>query len=396
MTAVSEPTFDVVGVGNALVDVLSHEDEGFLDRHAMVRGSMTLVDQDRAEQLYSTMGPGQESSGGSAANTMAGVASFGGRAAYIGRVADDELGEVFGHDLRAVGVEFRSAAAADGPPTGRCLVVITPDGERTMSTYLGASALFGSGQLDSGLIAAGAVTYLEGYLWDLPPAKEAYRTAARLAHEAGRRTALTLSDSFCVERHGPEWRALIHEGVDIVFANEDEITTLYRTASYEEAVAHIRSHCDIACLTRGARGSEIVTPTERHLIPPSPPAGPRKNLRFPLAQHVQARSEAGPRGAHGAERAVEEGQFRSGHGVVSCHHRSAACGGDHHRVLPQRLDHVPKGDGQSATGAGKASRIYELIFHNFHPNTFIIQHGSLIIDSKPNDQCSKFNVPAKC
>jgi sugar/nucleoside kinase (ribokinase family) len=269
---VTEPAFDVVGVGNALVDVLSHEPDDFLDRHGLISGSMTLVGIDRAEQLYASMGPASESSGGSAANTVAGVASFGGLAAYIGRVADDELGAVFSHDLRAGGVVFRARAADDGPPTGRCLVVITPDGQRTMSTYLGTSALFGPDELDAELIAGAAVTYLEGYLWDLPPAKEAYRTAARLAHDAGRRAALTLSDRFCVERHRAEWRALVHDGVDIVFANEDEITSLYETTSYEEAVAHVRAHCEVACLTRGASGSEVVTPTERHRIEADPVA----------------------------------------------------------------------------------------------------------------------------
>jgi sugar/nucleoside kinase (ribokinase family) len=257
---------DVVGIGNALVDVLSHEDDGFLEEHGLVRGSMTLIDTERAAELYAAMGPGTEISGGSAANTMAGVASFGGQAAYIGRVADDQLGVVFGHDMQASGVLFRSPRATDGPPTGRCLIIITPDGERTMSTYLGASSLLGPGELDAELITAAPVTYLEGYLWDRPEAKQAYWEATRLAHGAGRRTALTLSDSFCVQRHCAEWRQLIHEGVDIVFANEDEIGMLYETSTFEEALEEIRTHCEIACLTRGAKGSEIVTSDERHSI----------------------------------------------------------------------------------------------------------------------------------
>lgn len=269
---VSTLELDVVGIGNALVDVLSYEDDAFLDAHDLVRGSMALIDTDRAEELYQAMGPGTEISGGSAANTMAGVASFGGQAAYIGRVAEDQLGVVFGHDMQASGVLFRSRRASEGPPTGRCLIIITPDGERTMNTYLGASSLLGTDELDGELIAAAPVTYLEGYLWDRPAAKEAYWQATRMAHEAGRKTALTLSDSFCVQRHCAEWRELIHEGVDIVFANEDEIAMLYGADNFEEAVEEIRTHCELACLTRGALGSEIVTHDERHGIAAHPVA----------------------------------------------------------------------------------------------------------------------------
>jgi len=267
---VSEGELDVVGIGNALVDVLSHEAEPFVEEHDLIRGSMTLIESGRAEELYTAMGPGTEMSGGSAANTVAGIASLGGRAAYIGRVYDDQLGAVFAHDLQASGVVFRSLPATDGPPTGRCLIVITPDGERTMSTYLGASSLLGPGNLDPELIAAAKVTYLEGYLWDRPEAKEAYRLATRLAHDAGRIAALTLSDSFCVQRHRTEWRRLIHDSVDIVFANEDEITMLYESASFEQAVEEVKAHCHIACLTRGAEGSVIVTPQEQYTIAAQP------------------------------------------------------------------------------------------------------------------------------
>jgi sugar/nucleoside kinase (ribokinase family) len=269
---VSKLELDVVGIGNALVDVLSHEGDAFLDAHDLVKGSMALIDSDRAEELYRAMGPGAEISGGSAANTMAGVASFGGQAGYIGRVADDQLGVVFGHDMQASGVLFRSRRATEGPPTGRCLIIITPDGERTMNTYLGASSLLGTDELDAELIAAAPVTYLEGYLWDRPAAKEAYWQATRMAHEAGRKTALTLSDSFCVQRHCAEWRELIHKGVDIVFANEDEIGMLYGADNFEEAVEEIRTHCELACLTRGALGSEIVTHDERYTIAAHPVA----------------------------------------------------------------------------------------------------------------------------
>jgi sugar/nucleoside kinase (ribokinase family) len=263
---------DVVGIGNALVDVLSHEDDGFVDRHRLARGSMALIDSERAEELYTAMGPGTEISGGSAANTMAGIASFGGRAGYIGRVFDDQLGGVFGHDLRATSVIFRSRPARSGPPTGRCLIVISSDGERTMNTYLGAAALLGPDDLDPELIAAAKVTYLEGYLWDRPEAKEAYRVATEIAHEHGKMTALTLSDSFCVQRHRLEWRELIDTSVDIVFANEDEITMLYETTTFREALEEVRTHCQIACLTRGPTGSVIVTSKDEHVIEAHPVA----------------------------------------------------------------------------------------------------------------------------
>ena len=263
---------DVVGIGNALVDILSHEDDGFVDRHGLTRGSMALIDSERAEELYSAMGPGTEVSGGSAGNTMAGIASFGGRAAYIGRVFDDQLGGVFGHDLRATGVVFRSRQAISGPPTGRSLIVITSNGERTMNTYLGAAALLGPDDLDPELIAAAQVTYLEGYLWDRPEAKEAYRVATEIAHEHGKVTALTLSDSFCVQRHRLEWRELIDTSVDIVFANEDEITMLYETTTFREALEEVRTHCQIACLTRGPTGSVIVTAKDEYVIDAHPVA----------------------------------------------------------------------------------------------------------------------------
>ena len=263
---------DVVGIGNALVDILSHEDDGFVDRHGLTRGSMALIDSERAEELYSAMGPGTEVSGGSAGNTMAGIASFGGRAAYIGRVFDDQLGGVFGHDLRATGVVFRSRQAISGPPTGRSLIVITSNGERTMNTYLGAAALLGPDDLDPELIAAAQVTYLEGYLWDRPEAKEAYRVATEIAHEHGKVTALTLSDSFCVQRHRLEWRELIDTSVDIVFANEDEITMLYETTTFREALEEVRTHCQIACLTRGPTGSVIVTSEDEYVIEAHPVA----------------------------------------------------------------------------------------------------------------------------
>ena len=255
--AASIEALDVVGIGNALVDVLSHEDDAFLEAHGLVKGSMTLIDTARAEELYAAMSAGLEMSGGSAANTISGVASFGGKAAYIGRVFDDQLGAVFAHDMRATGVLFRSVPATEGPPTGRCLIVVTPDAQRTMNTYLGSSSFFGPEHVDSELIAAAQVTFLEGYLFDRPEAKEAYWKASRVAHDADRRVALTLSDTFCVERHRAEWRDLVVDQVDILFANEDEARTLYEVATFEEALAATRADVEVAVVTRGPRGSVV-------------------------------------------------------------------------------------------------------------------------------------------
>ncbi|MET0727061.1 MAG: adenosine kinase [Acidimicrobiales bacterium] len=251
-------TLDVVGIGNALVDVLTHEPEAFLQANGLVKGSMTLIDTDRAEELYAAMGSGIEVSGGSAANTISGIASFGGRAAYIGRVFDDQLGAVFAHDLRSTGVVFRAPPATEGPPTGRCLIVVTPDAQRTMNTYLGSSEFLGPEDVDAELIAGAQVTFLEGYLFDRPEAKEAYWKASRVAHDAGRRVALTLSDTFCVERHRTEWRDLIAAQVDILFANEEEALTLYEVDTFEEALAATRADVETAAVTRGPLGSVVV------------------------------------------------------------------------------------------------------------------------------------------
>lgn len=251
----------MVGIGNALVDVLSHEEEAFIERLDLAKGAMTLIDTDRATGLYAEMGPGIEVSGGSAANTIAGVASFGGAAAYLGRVYDDQLGVVFGHDMRANGVVFQAKPAVDGPPTGRCLIIVTPDAERTMNTYLGASELFGPDDVDAELVAASRYTYLEGYLFDRPEAREAYRVASEIAHGAGRTVALTLSDTFCVERHLAEWQGLVVDAVDVLFANEAEIQVLYG-ADLETSLQRVRDEVSLACVTLGARGSVLVTPDE--------------------------------------------------------------------------------------------------------------------------------------
>jgi sugar/nucleoside kinase (ribokinase family) len=252
------PTTDVVAIGNALVDVLANATDALLAEHGMVKGSMELIDTDRAERIYAAMGPGVEISGGSAANTVAGVASFGGRAAYLGRVNDDQLGGVYAHDLRSAGVRFDQVPAADGLPTGRSLILVTPDAERTMNTYLGASAELHADDLDEDLIRGAAVTYLEGYLWDSPAAQDAFRHASAVAHEAGRRVALTLSDGFVVDRHRATFLDLISGSVDILFANAAEITMLFEVDSFDRAVKQVLHHCEVAAVTRGAEGSVLV------------------------------------------------------------------------------------------------------------------------------------------
>jgi len=265
----STERYDVVGIGNALVDVLSQEQDDFLDRFGLTRGAMALIDTGRAEELYAAMASDQEVSGGSAANTLAGIASFGGSAAFIGRVADDDLGRVFDHDMRALGVRFVSLPATDGEPTGRCLIVITPDAQRTMNTYLGAAADFASDQLNPDVIRASKVTYLEGYLFDRDPARAAFHEAARIAHEAGAEVATTLSDSFCVTRHQDEWLRLIDHGTDILFANEAEITTLF-PGTFDEAVAAVRGKVKVACLTRSEKGSVILAGEDTFEIAAAP------------------------------------------------------------------------------------------------------------------------------
>ncbi len=268
----ADADFDVLGIGNALVDVLSTEDDAFIERLGLTKGAMTLIDTDRAEAIYAAMGETTEMSGGSAANTLSGVASFGGRAAYSGRVKDDGLGKAFAHDLNSLGVHFESVRAVEGDPTGRCMIVVTPDGERTMNTYLGASATLCADDLDLDLIARAKVTFLEGYLFDRPEAKAAFRVAAEAAHAAGRKVSLTLSDGFCVERHRDDFLELVAEGVDILFANEDEITKLYGVDSFEEGVEAVRGVCEIAAVTRGRQGSVVVTKedlvaVEAHQVP---------------------------------------------------------------------------------------------------------------------------------
>jgi sugar/nucleoside kinase (ribokinase family) len=258
---------DVVGIGNALVDVLSHASDDFLGGQGLVKGTMLLIDEARADALYAAMGPGIEMSGGSAANTIVGVASLGGRASYVGKVRDDQLGEVFSHDLRATGVGYATPMATSGPPTGRCLIMVTPDAQRTMGTFLGASVHLRPTDIDARLIERAGIVYLEGYLFDPPHAQEAFRTAAAIAHAAGRKVALTLSDPFCVDRHRAAFLDLVEHHVDILFANETEICSLYQTADFEAAVPHVRRHCEVAALTRSERGSVIVAGEAVHVVP---------------------------------------------------------------------------------------------------------------------------------
>jgi sugar/nucleoside kinase (ribokinase family) len=249
---------DVVAVGNALVDILSAASEDFLVEQGLHKGRTALIDAERSQELYDRTGPGTEQSGGSAANTAVGVASLGGTSAFVGRVRDDLLGQVFTHDIRAAGVQFDTRPAANGAPTGRCIILITPDAERTQNTYLGAAAELGPDDIAPARFAAASVTYLEGYLFDQPEAKAAFRRAAREAHAAGRRVALSLSDTSCVERHRDDFRALVADAVDVLFANESEISALFGVPSLEHAIGAVREHCGVAALTRGAAGSVVV------------------------------------------------------------------------------------------------------------------------------------------
>lgn len=260
----------VVGIGNALVDVVVHTEQGFPGSHGFVHGTATMVDEETADTLYGRVGPATEVSGGSAANTMVGIASFGGSAAYIGRVRDDQLGRVFVHDLRASGVEFDVAPAADGAGSGRCIVMVTPDAERTMCTFLGASAQLDRDDVDDDAIAAAEILYLEGYLWDQPAAKDAMRHAAEVAKAAGTRVALTLSDPFCVDRHRDEFHTLVTNEVDILFANEIEVLSLFETEDFTLALDAVRARCEIAALTRSAAGSVVIGDGQVVEVPAQP------------------------------------------------------------------------------------------------------------------------------
>jgi len=263
MTDAAPPSrFDILGIGNAIVDVLAPVPESFITRHDMRKGAMTLIDAEHAERIYAAMPPAQETSGGSVANTCAIAARLGARVAYLGRVADDQLGQVFRHDIAASGVHFPTPPLADGAPTARCMILVTPDGQRTMNTYLGACVAFGESEVDEDAVAASSVVYLEGYLFDEPAAQAAFRRAAAIAHRAGRRVALTLSDSFCVDRHRAAFRDLVHGHIDILFANEAELCSLYERNTLAEAVADVRADVALAAVTRSGDGSLVLCGAE--------------------------------------------------------------------------------------------------------------------------------------
>lgn len=261
---------DILGIGNAIVDVLAHADDAFILGHDLPKGGMTLIDAERADALYADMGPGIEASGGSCANTIVGAASFGATVGFVGKVRDDVLGDAFTHDIRAAGVLFQTPASTGGPGTARCLIMVSPDAQRTMGTYLGACVELGPEDIDESLVARAKVTYLEGYLWDPPRAKEAFRAAMAAAHGADRQVALTLSDMFCVQRHREEFATLVENDVDILFANEDEIRALYEVETIEDALAEVGGRCSIVAVTRSEKGSLVSSGGTVHEVPAEP------------------------------------------------------------------------------------------------------------------------------
>ncbi len=270
----SEPALGVVAVGNALVDVLAQTDNAFVENqvetYGMEKGAMTLIEEVRAVELYAQMPAGVESSGGSAGNTMAGFASFGGQGGFIGKVADDDLGKTFQHDLRSMGIQFDTQPLIMGAKTGRCLILVTPDAQRTMNTFLGASVELNADDVDEALIAKAKVTYLEGYLFDREQAKQAFIRAAELAHNAGHRVALTLSDPFCVDRHRSDFLRLVESHVGILLANEEEIKSLYMQENFEDAISAVSDHVEIAAITRGEKGAVIISKGEQIKIDAAP------------------------------------------------------------------------------------------------------------------------------
>ncbi len=267
--------FGLLGVGNALVDVLAKTPEAFIEdqaRFGMKKGMMTLIDEARATALYDAMPPGIETSGGSAGNTMAGFASCGGKGAFIGKVNSDDLGEIFAHDLKSIGIHFNTQPLQAGPKTGRCMIMVTPDAQRTMNTFLGASIQLGQDDIDEALVASSGIVYMEGYLFDPPQAKEAFIKTAQIAHAAGRKVSLTLSDPFCVDRHREDFRRLVKDHIDILFANEQEIMRLYETESFEEAAKAVAGECELTAVTRSEKGSVILTADSRTDIKAAPVA----------------------------------------------------------------------------------------------------------------------------
>ena len=264
------PPLDAVCIGNALVDILAKTEDSFLESHDIPKGGMILIDQPRATLLYDAMGPAVEVSGGSAGNTAAGIASLGGRAAFLGKVRDDQLGAIFTHDIRAAGVAFDVPHATSGPATGRSMILVTPDAARSMNTFLGAAVDFGPEDIIDAQVEAAAVTYMEGYLWDSPTAKAAFLRAARLAHAAGRKVSLTLSDPFLVDRYKDSLKDFVAKHVDIVFANEEEVCGLFDADNFDAALQAVRAHCDVAALTRSEKGAVIVSGEEVHVVDAAP------------------------------------------------------------------------------------------------------------------------------
>src|SRR6187551_4006630 len=264
----ADAKYDVLGIGNAIFDVLVQTDEAFLARHGMTKGGMALIDEARALAIYADMGPATEMSGGSAANTIVGIANLGARAAYVGKVRDDQIGRLYTHDIRAAGVTFETPAAAGGPATGCSYILVTPDGERTMNTWLGAAQELTPADIDEAQVAASSIIYLEGYLWDPKSAKEAFVKAATIAHGAGRQVALTLSDAFCVGRYRGEFLDLMRNGtVDLVFANEAELRALYETGDFGTALAQLRQDVKLAAVTRSEKGCVVASAQAVEAVP---------------------------------------------------------------------------------------------------------------------------------
>lgn len=255
-----QPLYDVVGLGSAIVDIIARCDDAFITAQGLEKGTMRLIDAQEAARLYAEMATAVEVSGGTVPNSCVGVASFGGNAAFMGKIANDQFGEIFTHDLRAAGVSFDAKPVEGSAPTARCLILVTPDGERTMNTHLGAAAELSTREVDAELIGASKTLYLEGYSFDGPPAKAAFHEAAKIARAAKTTVALTLSDPFCVERHRQSFHDFITSGVDLLFANERELLTLYETGDLNEACTRLRGDCALAAVTRGGQGSLIVTP----------------------------------------------------------------------------------------------------------------------------------------
>lgn len=260
--------FDTLCIGNAICDVFAHVEEDFLLHENLVKGAMRLIDTNEAVRLYEKMGQTTRISGGSAGNTAAGIAALGGATAYFGKVAEDELGAAYRHDMRGTGVHFETPVLADGPPTARSMILITPDGERTMNTYLGACVELSENDIDADTVAASALTYMEGYLWDPPEAKKAFLKAAAIAHSNGRKVSLTLSDSFCVDRYRSEFLGMMRDGtIDLLFANEHELKALYETADLDTAIAAVRDDCELTALTLGEKGAMAISRGETVKVP---------------------------------------------------------------------------------------------------------------------------------